>query len=88
MAFELLALQERLIEINRCLPVPRNQEAMLDDEIPPGLATEVSGSIEYIAEDYLRQVLEMLEQAATVTARDLERDFRERQKRRRLHGGC
>lgn len=81
-AFELLALQERLTEINRSLPVPPNQEAMLEDDVPPDLATEVSGCIECLVNDYLRQVIEALEQASRVTARDLERDFRERQKRR------
>ena len=86
-AFELLALQERLTEINRSLPVPTNQEAMLEDEIPPDLATEVSGCIECIRDDYLRQVIEALEEASRVTARDLERDHRERQKRRRRYGG-
>ena len=87
-AFELLALQERLTEINRSLPIPPNQEAMLEDEVPPDLATEVSGCIECIRDDYLRLVIEALEQAARVTAHDLLRDFRERQKRRRRMGGC
>jgi hypothetical protein len=82
-AFELLAIQERLVALNRGLPIPPNQEAMLEDEVPPDLATEVSGCIECIAYDYLREVIEALEQASRVTARDLERDFRERQKRRR-----
>lgn len=82
-AFELLAIQERLVALNGGLPVPPNQEAMLEDEIPPDLATEVSGCIECIAYDYLRQIIEALEQASRVTARDLVRDFRERQRRRR-----
>jgi hypothetical protein len=82
-AFELLALQERLAAINRSLPVPTNQEAMLEDEVPPDLATEVSGCIECITYDYLREVIEALEQASRVTARELVRDFRERQRRRR-----
>jgi hypothetical protein len=86
-AFELLALQERLTAIDRRLPVAPEQAAMLEDEIPPDLATDVSGCIECIRDDYLRQVIEALEQASSVTARELERDFRERQKRRR-HGGC
>jgi hypothetical protein len=86
-AFELLALQERLAAINRSLPVPTNQEAMLEDEVPPDLATEVSGCIECITDDLLRRVIEALEQASRVTARDLMRDFRERQKRRRRYGG-
>ena len=85
-AFELLTLQERLTEIERGLPIPPSQEAMLEDEVPPDVATEVSGCIECIRDDYLRQVIEALEEASRVTARDLERDFRERQKRRRRYG--
>jgi hypothetical protein len=87
-AFELLALQERLEAINRSLPIPTNQEAMLEDEVPPDLATEVSGCIECITDDLLRRVIEALEQASRVTAHELERDFRERQKKRRRYGGC
>jgi hypothetical protein len=86
-AFELLELQERLAAINRSLPVPTNLEAMLADDVPPDLATEVSGCIECIRDDYLRVVIEALEQASRVTARDLVRDFRERQKKRRRYGG-
>jgi hypothetical protein len=85
-AFELLALQERLAAINQSLPVPTNQEAMLEDEVPPDLATEVSGCIECITDDLLRRVIEALEQASRVTARELVRDFRERQKKRRRYG--
>jgi len=82
-AFELLAIQERLEAINRGLPVPPNQEAMLEGYIAPDLATEVSGCIECITEDTLRQIIGTLQHAATVTARDLVRDFREHQRRRR-----
>jgi hypothetical protein len=77
-AFELLALQERLTEIDCGLPVPPNQEAMLEDEVPPDLATEVSGFIQCVRDDYLRQVIEAPEQAARVTAHELKRNFRER----------
>jgi hypothetical protein len=85
--FELLGIQERLQRIDRGLPVPPDQEAMLADEIAPDLATELSGRIECIAEADLREVIESLQCAACLTARELERDFRERQKRwRRLEG--
>jgi hypothetical protein len=52
-AFELLALQERLEAINRSLPEPPNLEAMLEGYIAPDLATEVSGRIECVTEDLL-----------------------------------
>ena len=86
-AFELMTLQERLSEIHRGLPVPSDLDDMLEDVVCPDLATEVAGCIECIRDDYLRQVIEALEQASRVTSRDLMRDFRERQKRRRRYGG-
>jgi hypothetical protein len=82
-AFELLVIQERLEAANRSLPVPPNQDDMLEGRIAPDLATEVSGRIECIAEDYLRVVIDSLQGAAYLTAHDLVRDFREQQKRRR-----
>jgi hypothetical protein len=82
-AFELLVIQERMEAINQGLPVPPNQDDMLEGLIAPDLATEVSGRIECIAEDSLRRVIEALQGTAYLTARDLERDFREQQKRRR-----
>ncbi len=84
MAFELLALQERLAAIDRSLPVPSNQDDMLEGRIAPDLATEVSGRIECIADDSLRVVIEALQEAACLTVHDLVRDFRAQQRRRRL----
>jgi hypothetical protein len=82
-AFELLVIQERMEAINRTLPVPPNQDDMLEGLIAPDMATEISGRIECIAEDSLRVVIESLQGAAYLTPRDLERDFWEQQKRRR-----
>jgi hypothetical protein len=85
-AFDLLALQERLTEIHRTLPVPADLEDMLEDVVCPDLATEVAGCVECIRDDYLRQVIEALELASRVTSHDLMRDFRKRQKNRRRYG--
>jgi len=82
-AQELLALQERLQALNRSLPVAPDQEAMLEGEIAPDLATELSGCIDCVTEDPLRRAIEMLQHAAAVTSDDLARSFRERQPRRR-----
>ena len=84
-AFELLALQERLAAIDRDLPIPPNQDAMLEGLIAPDLATEVSGRIECIAEDYLRVVIDALQGAACLTAHDLERAFRTERRKREWH---
>ena len=80
-AFDLLALQERLETINRGLPVPADLDAMLSGYIAPDLATEVSGRIECIAEDYLRLVIQSVQGAACLTAHDLDRSWREDQRR-------
>lgn len=82
-AFEMISLQERLEALDRSLPVPLHQEAMLEGRIPPDLATELSGRIELISEVLLRDLIEALEGAACLTAHDLARDFRERQNLRR-----
>jgi hypothetical protein len=86
--FALLALLERLEAINRRLPVPADQEAMLEGEIAPDVATEVSGCLECVTEDELRRVIESVQHAATVTARDLDLDFRRQQQRRRRREDC
>ena|SRR5579863_3413146 len=86
-AYRLLTLQEHLVTINRSLPVPINQEAMLEGEIAPDLATEVSGCIECVTDDLLRQLVEVVLHAATVTTHDLAKDFREHQRRRRRAEG-
>jgi hypothetical protein len=80
-AFTLLALQEQLEQIDRGLPVSPLQDAMIEGLIAPDLATELSGRIECISEDLLRQVIDALQGAACLTARDLERGFRLDRKR-------
>jgi hypothetical protein len=66
-AYQLLTLQERLATINRSLPIPADQEAMLQGETCPDLATEMSGCIEWVTDDLLRQLLEVVLHTATVT---------------------
>ena len=85
-AYQLLTMQEQLVAINRSLPVPPNQDAMLEGETCPDVATEVSGCIECVTDDLLRQLVEVVLHAATVTAAELAKDFREHQRRRRFEG--
>lgn len=75
-ARQLLAVQERLQAINRRLPVPLDQAAMLEGKIAPDLATELSCSIAYVTEDPLPRAIETLQHAAVVTPDDLMRSFR------------
>lgn len=83
MAFQLLGLSDLLSGINRRLPLPPEPALtrMLEGEIAPTTAVEVSGCIECIVFDYLPMVVEALQHAATVTAPDLERDHRNHQER-------
>jgi hypothetical protein len=82
-AYELLAIQERLKRLNERLPVPANQVAMLEGSISPDLSTELSGCIECVVEEHLPRTIDMLQHAACVTSADLERDFQDQQRRRR-----
>ena len=84
MAFQLLLFSDLLAGINRQLALP--PEALLTDmlegEIAPSIAVEVSGCIECVIFDYLPQVIEALQHAATVTGPQLERDYWAHQERR------
>jgi hypothetical protein len=84
MAFQLLVLSDLLTGINRRLALPPEPllTDMLEGEIAPSVAVEVSGCIECIVNDFLPMVLEALQHAATVTGRQLERDYRAHQERR------
>jgi len=82
-AADLAALQDRLAAIHRQLPVPPDQEAMLEGEIPPDVATEISGCIDCLNDDILLQALEMLRHSAAVTPHDLVHAFHLLQERRR-----
>ncbi len=83
--FELLRMQERLEAINRGLPVPADLDAMLAGDIAPDLATEISGRIECVAEDLMRRVIESLQGAACLTARELARSWRKDKQGREWH---
>jgi|HubBroStandDraft_3_1064219.scaffolds.fasta_scaffold25388_5 hypothetical protein len=87
MVFQLLLMADALEGINRAVlglvPPEPEWEAMLEGEIPPTVAVEVNGCIECIANDYLPQVIEALQHAATVTAAQLRQDYENHQERRR-----
>ncbi|MCP3964387.1 MAG: hypothetical protein GY719_41695 [bacterium] len=63
---ELRRLDKRLARLARDLPVPEDEERMLEGEIPPDPATEVRGTISYCREDQLRHLIEYLEAASRV----------------------
>jgi hypothetical protein len=81
MAFQLLRLSDLLAGINRRLALPPEPILtwMLEGETAPAVAVEVSGCIECVVFDYLPLVIQALQHAATVTAPDLEQDFRDHQ---------
>ena len=78
-ASELIALRDRLAAINRRLPVPPDQEAMLEGKIVPDVSTELSGCIDCLNDDILLRAIEMLRHAASVTPHDLAQAFQGQQ---------
>jgi hypothetical protein len=81
MAFQLLLFSDLLEIIDRRLPLPPEPQLtdMLEGGTAPTVPVEVSGCIECIVYDYLPLVIRALQHAATVTASDLEQDFRDHQ---------
>jgi hypothetical protein len=59
---------------------------MLEGEMCPDVATEVSDCIEYLKDDLLRQLVEVVLHPPTVTAHDLLQHFMEQQRRRGYEG--
>ena len=74
-ALQLVAIEDRLTRIADSLPVPPNQEDMLEHRIPYDLATELTGMIQCVAADEIRPAIEYLEGAARVTQEDLRQQF-------------
>jgi hypothetical protein len=75
---QLVAIEDRLTRIAKTLPVPPDQEDMLEHRKPYDVATELAGMIECVVADEIRPAIEYLEATARVTAEDLIREFGER----------
>ena len=76
-ALQLVAIEDRLTRIAESLPVPPNQENMLEHRVPYDVATKLTGMIQCVVTDEIRPAIEYLEGAARVTAEDLRREFGE-----------
>lgn len=74
-ALQLVAIEDRLTRIAESLPVPPNQEDMLEHRVPYDVATELAGVIACIVADEFRPAIEHLEGAARVTEEELRRRF-------------
>jgi hypothetical protein len=85
MSFQLLAMADTLERINGALlllqPPEPELTAMLEGEIVPALAVEVSGCVECVVNDYLPLVVETLQHAAEISVEQLKSNFQDRQKR-------
>jgi hypothetical protein len=79
-ALQLVAIEDRLSRIADSLPVPPDQEDMLEHRIAYNVATELAGAILCAVADDLRPAIESLEAASQVTAEDLRREFGQRWK--------
>jgi hypothetical protein len=80
MAFQCLALADTLERINCALLQLQPSEPilteMLEGEIAPALAVEVSGCVECVVNDFLPMVIEALQHAADISVEQLEQNFR------------
>ena len=77
-ALQLVAIEDRLTRIAESLPVPSNQNDMLEHRVAYDVATELAGMIQCIVADEIRPAIECLEATARVTDEDLRREFGER----------
>jgi hypothetical protein len=77
-ALQLVALEDRLTRIAESLPVPPDQNDMLEHRIPYDLTTKLAGMIQCVVADEIRPAIEYLEGAARVTDDDLRREFGKR----------
>jgi hypothetical protein len=77
-ALQFVAIEDRLTRIAESLPVPPNQEDMLEHRIPNDLATQLLGLIECVVADDLQPAIEGLEKGARETEEDLVRSYEQR----------
>ncbi len=77
-ALQLVAIEDRLTRIAESLPVPPDQEDMLEHRIPYDLATQLLGLIECVVADDLRPAIEGLERGARETQEDVVRSYEQR----------
>ena len=83
-AFQLVAIEDRFTRIAESLPVPPNQEDMLEHRVPYDVATKLARMIQCVVADEIRPAIEYLEGAAQVTAEGLAREFGQRWRGRKL----
>ncbi|MCP4594109.1 MAG: hypothetical protein GY842_25550 [bacterium] len=72
----LQGIDQQLEMLSSQLPRPENQDDMFECMIPCDLASGIFGAIEFIREEPLSQVIEGLQDAATLTAEKLVRRFK------------
>ena len=77
-ALQLVSVEDGLTRIAEALPVPPNQQDMLEHRIAHDVGTELAGMIACVVADEIRPAIEYLEGAARVTAEDLIREFGQR----------
>ncbi|MCP4655502.1 MAG: hypothetical protein GY856_08800 [bacterium] len=77
----LQGVDQQLDTLTEELPQPENQDDMFECKIPYDLATGILGAVTFIREEDLKRVIEGLQDAAELTAEELERRFRQLQDR-------
>jgi hypothetical protein len=83
-AFVLLGLVDVLEGILRGLPPPADLADRQEHRKPYDVTTDILATIECVLADSLRPAVESLQRSAQVTDAELEREFQEWQRQRRL----
>jgi hypothetical protein len=83
-ACQVLAVVDLLEEVYHSLPPPADLADRQEGRKAYDIATDVLATIECVLEDDLRPAVETLQRSASVSDAELERQFQEWQKRRRL----
>ncbi len=77
--FKVQEISHELFTLAEGLPRPANQDEMFECKIPLDLVSGIYAKIEFVRESPLREVIEDLNDAATLTAEKLDRRFRKLQ---------
>ncbi len=84
--FKAQEIDHELHTLAEGLPRPANQDEMFECKIPLDLVSGIYAKIEFVRESPLREVIEDLNDAATLTAEKLDRRFRKLQEQETPEG--
>ena len=72
---ELVRLDQRLFEVVQDVPLPGDLVAMGEDEVPHSVGAQLSGIVNAVRNDLLKDAIATLTVAAQTTEEDLRKEF-------------